>query len=72
MLYIPIAPATKGTLSTMDESIPIDMTITFMLPMVLSMKAASWLSWPVDYKAAIEIRIPRKNKTLGTSAFRNA
>jgi hypothetical protein len=69
---MPIVAATSGTLSTIAESKPIEITTRLMLPIFSSIKEASSASCPVDWSAEIAMRIPRKNKTLGISIFLSA
>ena len=72
--YIPIAPATSGTLSTIAESNPI---ITFIIytpsavwPLnVVSKYEATISNWPADCNEATASKIPKKKKIVGVSTF---
>jgi hypothetical protein len=69
---MPCAAATNGTLSTMAERNPIMIVMILILPIDLSNEPASDVRIPVDCNAETANKIPRKNKILGVSIFRNA
>src|SRR5665811_89733 len=70
--YIPCVAATKGTLSTTEESNPIEITIVLILPIDSAIKFARRVKIPVDCIEAIAIRIPRKNNMVDVSILRSA
>ena len=69
---MPCAAATNGTLSTIAERKPIMIVMILILPIDLSNELAIEVRMPVDCNAETANKIPRKNKMLGESIFRNA
>src|SRR5664280_2312636 len=70
--YIPCAAATKGTLSITDDTNPIKITIMLSLPILAAINLARFVKIPVDCRAEIAIKIPRKNSIVEVSTFRSA
>ena len=64
---IPIAAATKGTLSMTAEAKPKIITTILVLGTILLSVPAKWNKLPVDSNAATANRIPKKNNILECS-----
>jgi hypothetical protein len=69
---MPCAAATRGTLSIIAESKPIETTMIFSFLIVAESQPESSASTPVDSKAATLKSIPRKKRMLGVSIFISA
>ena len=65
--YMPIAAATRGTLSTIEDSNPSTIEIRYVLCTSLSSQPATDPRIPVDCSTATAMSIPRKKRIDGMS-----
>ena len=71
--YIPIAPATKGTLSKIADKNPMNIFIIYKLPLNTSSRIlANEFKIPVDCKLPTANNIPKKKNIVDASIFDSA
>ena len=69
MLYMPIALATRGTLSTIADIAPISPSTMYAFPNVLFNHVPNKFNVPVSCNAPTVSRMPRKNSMVDMSIF---
>ena len=65
--YMPIAPATSGTLSTTADKVPMIRFTAYTFPTVSSSQKAKSVNTPLHRNASTAKRIPRKNNKVAPS-----